>query len=111
MPVNRLFYPAYQTKVALSAPPRLSSLPPLRVFETRPPRGLLGRHIAATTSVLAGNRLTHTRPDFERGGPFVDADGRRAEQQVVDSTPFASLIRFSNPDAPPRPKVLIVAPL
>lgn len=111
MPVNRWLYPAYHANLALSAPARLSALAALRVFETHPPRSLLARHVAATSTVLAGNRLTHTRPDFERGGPFVDAHGRRAEQDVVDATPFASLIRFRYPNTPARPKVLIAAPL
>ena len=111
--MNRLLYAAYQANVALTAPARFGSTTALKLLEARPEalQGPVSRHIAAASTVVAGNRLTHARPDFERGVPFVDADGNRAEQDVVDELPFASLIRFRTPSRTPKPKVLIAAPL
>jgi polyhydroxyalkanoate depolymerase len=111
--VNRLIYAAYHANVALSAPARLGSGAAQKLIEARPEplRGTLARHVLAVSTVVAGNRLTHTRPDFERGEPFLDADGHRAEQIVIDRTPFATLIGFRTPSPRPKPKVLIAAPL
>jgi polyhydroxyalkanoate depolymerase len=63
------------------------------------------------STVVAGNTLTHVRPDFASTAPFVDGDAEPAEEKVVDETPFASLVRFSTPDGSAKPKLLIVAPL
>ena len=111
--MNRLLYTAYQANVALSAPARLGSTTALKLLEARPEalRSPIARHLAAASTVVAGNRLTHARPDFERGIPFVDADGNRAEQDVVAERPFANLIRFRIPGRGGQPKVLIAAPL
>ena len=111
--MNRLLYTAYQANVALSAPARLGSTTALKLLEARPEalRSPIARHLAAASTVVAGNRLTHARPDFERGIPFVDADGNRAEQDVVTELPFANLIRFRIPGRGEQPKVLIAAPL
>lgn len=111
--MNRLLYSAYHANRALTAPARLGSRATLRLLEAAPTslRYPVARHVAAASTLLAGSQLTHTRPDFEGSAPFVDADGQRAEQSVVDETPFASLIRFSVPGSATRPKVLLTAPL
>jgi poly(3-hydroxybutyrate) depolymerase len=108
-----LLYTAYQANVALSAPARLGSTTALKLLEARPEalRGPLARHVVAASTLVAGNRLTHARPDFERGVPFVDAGGNRAEQDVVAELPFANLVRFRVPNRTDQPKVLIAAPL
>ena len=113
--MNRLLYSAYHANLALTAPARFGSRATLKLLEAAPNtlRNPLARHVAAASTVLAGTQLTHTRPDFERGDPLLDADGNRAEQTVVDETPFASLIRFSTGSSTSRakPKVLLAAPL
>ena len=111
--MNRLLYSAYQANLALTAPARFGSRATLKLLEASPStmRNPLGRHLAAANTVFAGTQLTHTRPDFERGAEMLDADGNRAEQTVVDETPFASLIRFSTSSVATRPKVLLAAPL
>jgi poly(3-hydroxybutyrate) depolymerase len=111
--VNRLLYSAYHANLALTAPARLGSRATLKLLKAAPTtlRLPVARHVAAASTVLAGSQLTHTRPDFERSTPFIDADGNRAEQTVVDETPFASLIRFRTPGATARPKVLLTAPM
>src|SRR5206468_3243153 len=76
-PVNRLLYAAYHANLALTAPARFGSAAALKLLEARPDalRSPFARHLAAASTVVAGNRLTHARPDFERGVPFIDADG------------------------------------
>jgi polyhydroxyalkanoate depolymerase len=112
-PLNRLLYSAYHANLALTAPARVGSRATLKLLEAKPEalRLPLARHLAAASAVVAGTRLTHTRPDFERELPFVDDDGRQAQQSVVDETPFASLLEFRIPGKTGRPKVLLAAPL
>jgi poly(3-hydroxybutyrate) depolymerase len=111
--VNRLLYSAYQANLALTAPARLGSRATLKLLEAAPTamRNPLGRHLAAANTVFIGAQLTHARPEFQRGEPFLDADGHRAEETVVDQTPFATLIRFHTPSATTKPRVLLAAPL
>ncbi|MCB0994148.1 MAG: polyhydroxyalkanoate depolymerase [Acidimicrobiales bacterium] len=66
-----------------------------------------GRHLTAAHETLSGCVLSHVRPDFAIDG---------AEEVVVDSTPFADLVRFvpvdgHHPRGTGRPPVLVVAPL
>lgn len=111
--MNRLLYSAYQANMALTAPLRLGSRATLKLLESAPTTldHPIGRHLAAVNTVLVGAQLTHTRPDFQRGEPFLDADGQRAEETVADRTPFATLVRFHTPSRTPKPKVLLAAPL
>jgi polyhydroxyalkanoate depolymerase len=111
--VNRLLYSAYHASLALTAPARLGSRMTQKLFEAAPTarEHPLGRRLAAVNTVFTGARLTHTRPEFQRGEPFLDADGHRAEETVVDETAFAALIRFHTPSATTKPKVLLAAPL
>jgi poly(3-hydroxybutyrate) depolymerase len=111
--VKRLLYSAYHANLALTAPARLGSRATLGLLQAAPAslRHPAARHAAAASTLLVGTRLTHTRPDFQRGEPFADADGNPAEQTVVHQTPFAKLIRFHVPGAVDRPKVLLAAPL
>lgn len=111
--MNRWLYAAYHANVALAAPAHFGSTAALKLLGSGPEplRGTFARHILAASTAIAGNRLTHTRPDFERGEPFVDADGYRAEPHIADETAFASLVGFRTSSPKPKPKVLIVAPL
>jgi poly(3-hydroxybutyrate) depolymerase len=72
--------------------------------------------LAAAWEVLSRLKLTHRRPAFgistvQRGARLVPVS-----EQTVQRTPFASLLHFATddpppPDAPPRPRVLVLAPL
>jgi poly(3-hydroxybutyrate) depolymerase len=72
--------------------------------------------LAAAWEVLSRLKLTHRRPAFgistvQRGARLVPVI-----EQTVQRTPFASLLHFATddpppPDAPPRPRVLVLAPL
>jgi polyhydroxyalkanoate depolymerase len=76
----------------------------------------LGEHIsvrraAATSQLLALARLTHERPDF--GIRSLNIAGREIaiRENVVDRTPFCSLLRFQKDTPVSQPRVLLVAPL
>lgn len=69
------------------------------------------RRLAAGYEVFARTQLTHTRPAFR-----IDSvqDGSRTtavQEDVVDSTPFCSLLRFRKQGAVDQPRVLLVAPM
>jgi polyhydroxyalkanoate depolymerase len=59
-------------------------------------------HVEAACHLLAETKVTHERPPFDIDGAIED---------VADSTPFCTLLRFRRPDAPPLPRVLVSAPL
>ena len=57
-------------------------------------------------------RLTHQRPDFRISSVQVGDRELKVREEVVTSTPFATLLRFVREDAPAdQPRVLIAAPL
>ena len=69
------------------------------------------RHAAAACEVFKLAEVRHRRPDW--GIPQVTAHGQVFDvvEQEVHRTPFATLLRFHKPAAPPQPRVLIVAPM
>lgn len=110
----RLLYSAYHANRALAAPYRVGSELAVSLIDAAPGpvrRSALGRHGSALGTVLSGARLTHERPSFSAGVPFVDRGGAPIEEFNVDATPFASLIHFRKSSASDEPKVLLVAPL
>jgi poly(3-hydroxybutyrate) depolymerase len=81
------------------------------------PHSSSARQIASACQVFAQLRLTHQRPPFG-----IESVQRAAgapvpvREEAVLSTPFATLLHFATDDAPPadqppRPRVLVVAPL
>jgi len=69
------------------------------------------RKLAAAYEVFARTQLTHVRPPFaidsvEDGGCTVSV-----REEVVDQTPFCSLLRFRKETAAAQPAVLLVAPM
>ena len=73
------------------------------------PNGLRG--FSAICELLARAGLTHSRPAF--GIDRVEVRGREVavREQVVDATPFASLLHFKKDTTVEQPRVLLVAPL
>ena len=65
------------------------------------------RQLAAACEVMRLAEIRHRRPDWQ----ITDIGGQPVVEEVVDSTPFATLLRFAKPGAPAQPKVLIVAPM
>lgn len=97
-------YQAYETLSAVAAV-NVAMTEPMTWFGHGGPladRFPGGRHLAALHETVAGLQLTHVRPPFGIEG---------FEEQVVDRTPFAGLVRMVSDRPPPGPPVLVVAPL
>ncbi len=112
--VPKVLYQAYQAQRDLTAPATslaalasrgLTWLPPA-LTETVP-----ARWYAATSEMVGRARLTHSRPSFSISAVTIDGDTVPVREEVVDATPFGSLVHFGKEGFDGQPKVLIVAAL
>jgi poly(3-hydroxybutyrate) depolymerase len=72
----------------------------------------LVRQTAAAFEMVARAHLTHERPPFRIDGVDVAGNTRPVREELVASTPFASLLRFSTDNAGThQPRVLLVTAL
>lgn len=69
------------------------------------------RRLAAACEVLRLAEITHRRPDWGIDAVTVGGTPVPVVEQVVQRTPFATLLRFAKPGVAPQPKVLVVAPM
>jgi poly(3-hydroxybutyrate) depolymerase len=70
------------------------------------------RKLAASWEVFARARLTHHRPEFGIHSVRIGERDVAVREQVVHSTPFATLLRFGREGAAAdQPRVLVAAPL
>ena len=69
------------------------------------------RRTAAACKVMELAEVTHRRPPWRIDSVTVAGEPMAVVEQAVRVTPFATLLRFAKPDAPPQPKVLVVAPM
>lgn len=106
-----MLYQTYEARRLLSAPlfgmaamqsTALRSLP-APLARTRSARAL-----RAVSDTLTSIPLTHRRPPFRIDSVVVDGKDVAVHEQVVASTPFASLLRFSKETDGTQPKVLVV---
>ncbi len=74
-------------------------------------RSLPVRSARAACEVVAGARITHERPPFGIDRVVVDGVEVGIVEDVVDRTPFGSLLHFRKDVAVPQPVVLLVSPL
>lgn len=67
---------------------------------------------AAACEMIEGVALTHMRPAWDFGPMELGDRDFQILEEVVDETPFATLLRFRRSPAPASlPKVLVVAPI
>ncbi|MES3015814.1 MAG: polyhydroxyalkanoate depolymerase, partial [Pseudomonadota bacterium] len=69
------------------------------------------RQMAAACKVLELAEVTHKRPAWRIDSVITKGEAVPVVEEVVMTTPFATLLRFAKPGAPAQPKVLIVAPM
>jgi len=69
------------------------------------------RQAAAACRVLELAEVTHRRPPWRIDHVMVKGEQIPVVEEVVWSTPFATLLRFAKPGVAPQPKVLVVAPM
>ncbi len=109
-----MMYQAYQAQSDLMWP--LRTLAKLAVpmlqdrgfgFATQPST----RQIAAACRVLELAAITHKRPPWRIDAVLVKGERVPVVEELMLTTPFASLLRFRKPGAPAQPKVLVVAPM
>ena len=110
-----MMYEAYQAHADLLSPSQMAA----RTAASYLGHGWLGlsqlpsaRKLAASWEVYSLIRLTHHRPDFGITSVQVDGQELPVREEVVQRTPFATLLRFVREGAPPdQPRVLVAAPL
>jgi poly(3-hydroxybutyrate) depolymerase len=109
-----MMYQAYQAQSDLMWPLRTlarMSLPMLQDSTF----GLAGqpslRQAAAACRVLELAEVTHRRPAWRIDSVLVKGVPVPVTEEVVHTTPFATLLRFRKDVATPQPKVLVVAPM
>ena len=109
-----MLYQAYQAHSELMWP--LRAMARISTPMLLDPRSSLSRvpalrRAAAACKVMALAELTQERPAWRIKPVLVDGQAVPVLEEVVFSTPFASLLRFAKPGAPSQPKVLVVAPM
>ena len=109
-----MLYDAYQAQSDVLAPLRAwagltSSL--FRQTWAGPTSNYIFKSISAASEIVNRAHLIHDRPSYEID--TVVSEGREVpvREEVVLSTPFANLLRFSKETNVEQPRVLIVAPM
>ena len=109
-----MMYQAYQAQSDLMWPLRTLARMSLPMLQD-PSFGLAGqsalRQAAAACRVLELAEVTHKRPPWRIDQVMVKGESVPIVEEVVLTTPFATLLRFRKPGAPVQPKVLVVAPM
>ena len=105
-----MMYQAYQASSDLMWPLRAMASLSLPLLQ-QPGIAAAGRHAAAACEVLKLAEVTHRRPPWAIDSVQVDGQDVPVAEEVVLSTPFATLLRFRKQGAAAQPKVLVVAPM
>jgi poly(3-hydroxybutyrate) depolymerase len=107
--MNRQLYAMYDAHTLAMLPTRVTARLTAELVEVAPAivrAHPMMRRMAAAGQLVANARLTHRRPEYVLDG---HAD---VVEQVVDRTPFASLLHFrSRAAGRSRPTVLLISPL
>lgn len=109
-----MIYQAYQTHSDVLAPFRLMARAgqdflnhPWLAFRDHPAL----RHAAATFEMISRAGMSHSRPDFGIRQVRVAAANVAVHEEVVERTPFCSLLHFRKEMPGQQRPVLVVAPL
>jgi poly(3-hydroxybutyrate) depolymerase len=109
-----LLYQSYQAQLDLAAPVRAAAGAAVRLLDELP-CGLSDdqfvRRISGAYEMVARAGLTHVRPSFGIDTVKVGRTLVEVHEEVVDSTPFGSLLRFRKDLDVEQPRVLVVAAL
>ncbi|WP_091790139.1 polyhydroxyalkanoate depolymerase [Paraburkholderia steynii] len=113
--MNPLAYPAYQAFANFMLPLRHGASLVQGVLDAWPEYAATpsGRTLRASAELLTLAGLTHVRPPF--GIDSVEVEGQAVDviEEVVQSTPFCSLLHFRKHASfdVPQPRVLVIAPM
>jgi poly(3-hydroxybutyrate) depolymerase len=109
-----MIYQMYQARTDLIEPLRAMARRGSRLLKTitpHEPYGLSLRHINAALEVFGYSGTTHERPAFKIDDILVGNNMVAVTDEVVFSTPFASLVHFKKDTDRQQPKVLVCAPM
>ena len=107
-------YQAYQQYVDATDPLRASARAAAPFLgHTWPglPSSPMLRKMAAAYEVFARTQLTHVRPPFAIDSVLDGGRTVAVREEVIDRTPFCTLLRFRKETATEQPAVLLVAPM
>ncbi|HLZ01859.1 MAG TPA: polyhydroxyalkanoate depolymerase [Bradyrhizobium sp.] len=108
-----MLYQAYQNHMDLTQPWRSGAASAARYLNLIP-QGLSDRlfpRLAAALELISRSSLTYTRPAYGIDRVAVGNRELAVKEEVVQATPFGSLLRFKRESAPEQPRVLLVAPM
>ncbi len=106
-----MMYQAYQTQTDLMWPLRASVRATAPLFGAGLLRPRVGKHLSAAAKLLELTEVTHHRPPWAINSVLVKGEQVPVTEEVVASTPFATLRRFRKEGVSGQPKVLVVAPM
>ncbi|CAM5796240.1 polyhydroxyalkanoate depolymerase [Rhizobacter fulvus] len=109
-----MMYQAYQAQSDLMWPLRTLaklSVPMLQDSTFGFAAQSTSRRMAAACRVLELAEVTHKRPPWRIDSAMSKGESVPVVEEVVATTPFATLLRFRKPGAASQPKVLVVAPM
>ena len=69
------------------------------------------QRMAAYYELVALAGFTHARPDYEIKSIAIDGQDIAISEEIIDDTPFGSLLRFRKHISVEEPKVLLIAPM
>jgi len=107
-----MIYHAYQTQERVFSPMRevaMLAAPGLHDLSSWGLNPL--RRFAAACEVFSLARLTHRRPEFGIESVLCGKRELAVTEEIVHTTPFATLLRFRKHTSAVQPRVLIVAPM
>jgi polyhydroxyalkanoate depolymerase len=109
-----MLYQAYQAQRDATAPARAMAGLTTWTLGEMPDRwtdNRLVRRLSAGSEMIRRARLTHERPPYGIRPVLVSGEVTPVVEEVVVSTPFATLLHFTKEVAEPQPKVLLVTAL
>jgi poly(3-hydroxybutyrate) depolymerase len=109
-----MLYSAYQCHTDAAWPVRTAAAQWLGWFGGPAASGARtppGKRFAALCELTQLMQATHARPSFDLHEVTVRGEAVAVREQLVDRTPYASLLRFAKPGIAPQPKLLVVAPM
>ena len=108
-----MLYAAYEAQSSLfeSMRPFASAMAEMMRLPLPAAAPPLFRHLAGQLDTFAALRVTSRRPAFGIEPVLVGNELSPVTEEVIQSTAFATLLRFRKETRAPQPKVLVVAPM
>jgi poly(3-hydroxybutyrate) depolymerase len=107
-----LLYKAYELRRRVAAPVfRLAGMQSHMLRSVPWSDSLPIRSMRAVTETVAALEVTHRHPPFKIESVTIDGNEVPVQEEVITSTPFGTLLRFSKSGEFDQPRILVVAAL